>query len=157
MTTLRTSATLPTVALRSVGDFDAMWREMAQTDKRVWTIAHASLLDLYSTWEPRIEFSEQDDTYMLRAELPGMQQEDITVECRDGILTVSGEQTIESAPHGAVPRIKHGYRAFARRFILSGSVEADAMATTYTHGVLEVYLPKVVEMFDQQNPVYIVS
>ena len=29
------------------------------------------------------------------------------------------------------------------------------MATTYTHGVLEVYLPKVVEMFDQQNPVYI--
>jgi HSP20 family protein len=157
MTTLRTSATLPTVALRSVGDFDAMWREMAQTDKRVWTIAHASLPDLYSTWEPRIEFSEQDDAYMLRAELPGMQQDDITVECRDGILIVGGEQTIASAPHGAVPCIKHGYRAFARRFVLSEPVEADAMATTYTHGVLEVYLPKVVEVFDQQNPVYTLS
>jgi HSP20 family protein len=157
MTTLRTSATLPTVALRSVGDFDAMWREMAQTDKRVWTIAHALLPDLYSTWEPRIEFSEQDGVYRLHAELPGMQQDDITVECRDGILTVRGEQTIASAQHGAVPRIKHGYRAFARRFVLSESVEADAMATTYTHGVLEVHLPKVVEVFDQQNPVYMGS
>ena len=157
MTILRTSATLPTIAMHSVGDFDAMWREMAQTDKRVWTIAHASLPDLYSTWEPRIEFSEQDDAYMLRAELPGMQQDDITVECRDGMLTVRGEQTIASASHGTVPRIKHGYRAFARRFVLSEPVEADAMATTYTRGVLEVHLPKVVEVFAQQNPVYMAS
>jgi len=157
MTTLRTSATLPTVALRSAGDFDAMWREMAQTDKRVWTIAHESLPDLYSTWEPRINFVEQDDAYVLRAELSGMQRDDITVECRDGMLTVRGEQTIASASHGTVPRIKHGYRAFARRFVLSEPVEADAMATTYTHGVLEVHLPKVVEVFDQQNPVYMAS
>ena len=152
MTTLRTSATLPTVAMRSAGDFDAMWREMAQTDKRVWTIAHESLPALYSTWEPRIEFSEQDDAYVLRAELPGMQRDDITVECRDGMLTVCGEQTIESASDRAVPRIKHGYRAFARRFVLSKSVEANAMATTYTNGVLTVHLPKVVEVFDQQSP-----
>jgi len=157
MTTLRTSATLPTVALRSVGDFDAMWREMAQTDKLVWTIAHESLPDLYSTWEPRIEFSEQDDAYMLRAELPGLQQDDITVECRDGILTVRGEQTIASGADGTVPRIKHGYRAFARRFVLSKPVEADAMAMTYIHGVLEVHLPKVAEVFDQQSPVYMAS
>jgi HSP20 family protein len=157
MTTLRTSATLPTVVLRSAGDFDAMWREMAQTDKRVWTIAHESLPDLYSTWEPRINFVEQDDAYVLRAELSGMQRDDITVECRDGMLTVRGEQTIASASHGTVPRIKHGYRAFARRFVLSEPVEADAMATTYTHGVLEVHLPKVIEVFDQQNPVYMVS
>ena len=157
MTALRISATLPTVALRSAGDFDAMWREMAQTDKRVWTIAHESLPDLYSTWEPRINFVEQDDAYVLRAELSGMQRDDITVECRDGMLTVRGEQTIASASHGTVPRIKHGYRAFARRFVLSEPVEADAMATTYTHGVLEVHLPKVIEVFDQQNPVYMVS
>ena len=142
MTTLRTSAALPTVALRSTGDFDAMWREMAQTDKRVWTIAHESLPDLYSTWEPHINFVEQDDAYGLRAELSGMQRDDITVECRDGMLTVCGEQTIASASHDTVPRIKHGYRAFARRFVLSEPVAVHAMATTYTHGVLEVHLPK---------------
>jgi HSP20 family molecular chaperone IbpA len=154
MTTLRTSATLPTVAMRSAGDFDAMWREMVQTDKRVWTIAHKSLPDLFSTWEPHIDFAEQDDAYVLRAELPGMQRDDITIEYRDGMLTVRGEQTMASASHGMVPRIKHGYRAFARRFVLPKPVEADAVATTYTHGVLEVHLPKVVEVCDQHSLVY---
>jgi HSP20 family protein len=143
--------------MRSAGDFDAMWREMAQTDRRVWTIAHEPLPALYSTWEPHIEFKEHDDAYIVRAELPGMQQDDITVECRDGLLTVRGEQTIESASDGAVPRIKHGYRAFARRFVLSEPVEADAMATAYAHGVLEVHLPKAVEVLDQQSPVQMVS
>ena len=154
MTTLRTSATLPTVAMRSAGDFDAMWRAMAQTDKRVWTIAHESLPDLFSTWEPHIDFAEQDDAYVLRADLPGMQRDDITAEYRNGMLTVRGEQTMASASYGMVPRIKHGYRAFARRFVLPKPVEADAMATTYTHGVLEVHLPKVVEVCDQHSPVY---
>ena len=157
MTTLRTSATLPAVAMRSAGDFDAMWREMAQTEKPVWTIAQEPLLHLYSTWEPHIDVVEHDDAYVLRAELPGMQRDDITVECRDGLLTVRGEQAIASASDGTVPRLKHGYRAFARRFVLSEPVEADAMATTYTHGVLEVHLPKVVEVFDQQNPVSMAS
>jgi HSP20 family protein len=157
MTTLRTSATLPVVAMRSVGDFDVMWREMAQTDKRVWTIAHEPLPHLYSMWEPHIDVVEQDDAYVLRAELPGMQRDDMTVECRDGMLTVRGEQTIASASDGAVPRIKHGYRACARRFVLSEPVEADAMTTTYTHGVLEVHLPKVLEVIDQRNPVYMAS
>jgi len=134
-----------------------MWREMAQTDKRVWTMAHEPLPDLYSMWEPHIDFVEQDDAYILRAELPGMQRDDIIVEYRDGMLTVRGEQTIASASHGAVPRIKHGYRAFARRFVLSKPVDADTMATTYSHGVLEVHLPKVVAVFDQQSPVYLAS
>ena len=156
MTTLSASATLSAAAIRSAGDFDAMWHEMAQTDKLVWTIAHESLPDLYSTWEAHIDFAEQDDTYVLRAELPGMQRDDITVEYRDGMLTVCGEQTIASASHGTMPRIKHGYRAFARRFVLSKPVEADAMDVTYTPSGLVVHLPKVVEVFDQQSPAYMV-
>ena len=157
MTTLRTSATLPVVAMRSMGDFDVMWREMSQTDERVWTIAHAPLPHLYSTWEPRIEFVEQEEAYLLRAELPGMQRDDITVECHDGMLTVRGEQSIEAASDGAVPRTKHGYRAFARRFVLSEPVGADAMAMTYTRGVLEVHLPKAVEVLERQSPVHAAS
>jgi HSP20 family molecular chaperone IbpA len=157
MTTLRTSATLPVVAMRSAGDFDAMWREMSQTDARVWTIAHAPLPQLYSTWEPRIEIVEQEEAYLLRAALPGMQRDDITVECHDGMLIVRGEQSIESGVDDVVPRTKHGYRAFARRFILSEPVEADAMTMTYTHGVLEVHLPKAVEVVGQQSPVHATS
>jgi len=158
MTTLRrTSATLPAVGMHSAGDFDVMWREMAQTNARVWTMAHEPLPGLFSTWEPRINLVEQDDAYVLHAELPGMQRDDMTIEYSDGILTVRGEQTIETAADHAVRRMKHGYRAFARRFVLPKSVETDAMVTTYAHGVLEVYLPRVMEMVDQQNPVAVAS
>ena len=158
MTTLRgTAATLPAVAMHSAGDFDIMWREMAQTNPRAWTIAHEPLPDLFSTWEPRIDLVEQDDAYVLHAELPGMQRDDITVEYSDGILTVHGEQTIASAADQAVRRMKHGYRAFTRRFVLPHSVAADAMVTTYAHGVLEVYLPRVMDMVDQQSPVSVAS
>ena len=158
MTTLRTtSSALPAVARRSTGDFDVMWREMAQTHPRVWTIAHEPFPDLFSTWEPRIDLVEQDDAYVLHAELPGMQRDDITIECSDGILTVCGEQTIESVADHAVRRIKHGYRAFTRRFVLPQPVEADAMVTTYAHGVLEVYLPRVMEMVDQQSAASVAS
>lgn len=130
-----------------------MWHEMAQTEKHVWTIAHEPLPDLFSTWEPCITFVEQDEAYLLRAELPGMQRDDITITYDNGILTVCGEQTIESASDRAVPRTKHGYRAFARRFVLSAPVETGAMATTYTHGGLEVHLPKALEVVAQPSPV----
>jgi HSP20 family protein len=143
--------------MHSAGDFDVMWREMAQTNTRVWTIAHEPLPDLFSTWEARIDLVEQDDAYVLHAELPGMQRDDITIECSDGILTVRGEQTIESAADRTVRRMKHGYRAFARRFVLPKPVEADAMVTTYAHGVLEVHLPRVVEVLEQQSPVQVAS
>ena len=128
MTTLR--------AMRSVGDFDAMWREMAQTDDQVWTMACQPLPGLFSTWEPHIDFVEQEDAYVLRADLPGMQRDDISIECHDGLLTVRGEQTVTAASDRTVPRMKHGYRAFARRFVLPEPVAAAAMVTTYTHGVL---------------------
>jgi HSP20 family protein len=143
--------------MRSVGDFDIMWREMAQTNKRVWTIAHEPLPDLFSMWEPRIDLVEQDDAYVLRAELPGMQRDDMTIEYSNGILTVRGEQTIAAAADHTVRRIKHGYRAFARRFVLPQPVEVDAMVTTYAHGVLEVHLPRVMELIDQQSPVQVAS
>jgi HSP20 family molecular chaperone IbpA len=143
--------------MRSVGDFDAMWREMAQTEEQVWTLAHQPLPGLFSSWEPRLDCVEQDDTYLLRADLPGMQRDDLTIEYHDGLLTVRGEQTIRAPVDRGVPRIKHGYRAFARRFVLAEPVETDAMDITYTQGVLTVRLPKAVAVSDQESPVQVLS
>src|SRR5262245_66035319 len=112
MTTLSAPTTLPTVAMRSTGDFDAMWREMAQTDKLVWTIAHESLPDLYSTWEPHIDFVEQDDAYVLHAELHGMQRDDINVVYRDGMINVGGGKAIASVTDGYGVCIIHECVAF---------------------------------------------
>lgn len=151
MTTRATLTTLPRTALRSTEDFHAMWREIAQTDANAWTIAHAPFSDLFSMWEPRLDLLEQDDAYVLRAELPGMQQDDLTITCHDGVLTVHGEQTIESTTHAAAPRTKYGSRAFVRRFVLAEPVDADAMTMTCAHGKLAVYLPKALAAVEQES------
>ncbi|MGE3536524.1 MAG: Hsp20/alpha crystallin family protein [Candidatus Tectimicrobiota bacterium] len=131
-------------ALRSEADFDAMWREMAQTERQGWSIAHEPLQGLYALWEPRLELRETEDAYLLRAALPEMQRDDISVEYRDGGLTIRGEQRVSSHPERQQTRLEHGYRAFTRRFVLSEPVAAEAMAITYTPDGLEVTLPKAV-------------
>lgn len=141
---------MQTGALRSAGDFEAMWREMAQTSRQVWTVAHEPLPELYTPWEPCIALTEQDESYLLKAELPGMQQDDITVDYCDGVLTVRGEQRIESAVREAAPRIKHGYRAFTRRFILAEPVDTGAMTISYVLGRLEVLLPKARRLSERE-------
>jgi HSP20 family protein len=130
--------------MRSAGDFDAMWRDMSDANPDVWAIAHEPLPGLFSPWEPRIDLIEQDDAYLLRAQLPGIQRDDITVECHQSLLTLRGEQSIASAADENWPRIKHGSRAFTRHFVLGEPVEASALAITYTHDGIELYIPKAV-------------
>jgi HSP20 family protein len=155
MSTSRTTDTLPVVVMRSAGDFDAMWRDMSDTTPDVWAIAHEPLPGLFSPWEPRIDLIEQDDAYCLRAHLPGIQRDDITVECHQGILTIRGEQSIESVAGQNGPHIKHGSRAFTRRFVLDEPVEASELALTYTHDGIEVYIPKAVTAYAQLIPVQV--
>lgn len=144
MSTLSITDTLPVAVMRSAGDFDAMWRDMSDATPDVWAIAHEPLPGLFSLWEPRIALIEQDDAYLLRARFPGIQPDDITVECHQGLLTLRGEQSIESVSDQHGPYIKHGSRAFTRRFVLDEPVEASALVLTYTHDGIEVSIPKAV-------------
>jgi len=152
MSTHKTTDTLPAIAMRSSGDFDAMWYDMAQAAPDVWTVAHEAFPALFSVWEPRLDFIEHEDAYLLCAQLPGMQRDDITVECHNGVLTLRGEQSIESVSDQEARRLKHGSRAFARHFILAEPVEDWALAITYTHDGLEVHIPKAVAGFEQSMP-----
>jgi HSP20 family protein len=105
--------------------------------------------------EPHLDLIEYEDAYFLCALLPGIQRDDITVECHNGVLTLRGEQSIESVSDQDVHRMKHGSRAFTRRFILAEPVTDWALAITYTHDGLEVYIPKAVAGFEQSMPVQI--
>jgi HSP20 family protein len=144
MSTLSITDTLPVAVMRSAGDFDAMWRDLSDATPDVWAIAHEPLPGLFSLWEPRIALLEQDDAYLLRAHLPGIQPDDITVECHQNLLTLRGEQSIESVSDQHEPYVKHGSRAFTRRFVLGEPVEADALALTYTPDGIEISIPKAV-------------
>lgn len=157
MRTQRTLAGSARRVLRSAGDFEAMWREMAQTKPEVWTIAAEPLPGFFSTWEPRLVLHEEDERYVLQAELPGMQHDDITVEYWDGILTIRGEQRLEAAVRGTEDRIKHGYRAFTRRFALAEAVDAEAMTVSYTPTGCAVSLPKTGVLAEPADPILAAS
>jgi HSP20 family protein len=94
-----------------------------------------------------VDLLEHDQEFVLMADLPGMQQEDLHISVQDNILTLEGTRTVAHADHG---QDRYQYRerpdgTFCRRFQLSAAVDAEHIMATYKDGVLEVHLPKVAD------------
>ena len=96
-----------------------------------------------SKWYPPVDVLESKDSYLIRAELPGMKKEDIKVEVKDGSLTLSGERKSEKPAEGV--EYRHAERVdakFWRSFSLPETVKQDGIEATYKDGVLEIRVPK---------------
>lgn len=99
--------------------------------------------DLENYWRPAIDIEESNGNLMVRAELPGMTKDDITVSVQDDMLTISGERTRENEKKDkTVHRIERCYGQFRRMIRLPATVDADKVKATYRDGVLHVTLPK---------------
>jgi HSP20 family protein len=86
---------------------------------------------------------ESKDGYLIRAELPGMNREDIKVEVNDGTLVLSGERKAEKPAEGV--EYRHVERVAAklwRSFSLPETAKQDGIEATYKDGILEVRVPK---------------
>jgi HSP20 family protein len=96
---------------------------------------------------PRVDLLEHEKEFVLVADLPGMQQEDIHVAVQDNVLMLEGTRTFAHAEngHGKYQYSERASGTFCRRFMLSTAVNAEQITATYKHGVLEVYLPKAQE------------
>ncbi|MHB1224019.1 MAG: Hsp20/alpha crystallin family protein [Gemmatimonadaceae bacterium] len=93
-------------------------------------------------WMPQIETLERDDSLVLRADLPGIDRNDIHVDLEEGILTLSGERRQQHEErHEGVYRSERSYGSFYRAIPLPDGVEEDRIAATYENGVLEVVIP----------------
>ena len=94
-------------------------------------------------WIPAVDIREDQDRYVLRADLPGIDPNDIEITMENGMLTIRGERTseVESQTH-AFRRIERTTGRFFRRFTLPDSADADRISATGKHGVLEVTIPK---------------
>jgi HSP20 family protein len=102
-------------------------------------------------WYPAVDLLESKDSYLIRAELPGMKREDITLEVKDGTLTLSGERKSEKPADGVEYRHLERVNAkFLRSFSLPETVKHDGIEATYKDGVLEVRVPKAEEVKPRQ-------
>ncbi|MBN2468948.1 MAG: Hsp20/alpha crystallin family protein [Deltaproteobacteria bacterium] len=95
------------------------------------------------TWAPPVDVHEEKDTIVVKAELPEMKKDEISIEVRDNILTLSGERKREEkVKKENYHRIERSYGKFSRSFSLPDSVKVDKVKAQYKDGVLEITLPK---------------
>lgn len=97
-----------------------------------------------TAWLPRVDITEDEKEYLVKAELPGVKKEEIKVTVRDGNLTISGERKAEKEEKGRrYHRLERTYGGFERSFVLPGDAEASKITSEFKEGVLNVHLPKV--------------
>ncbi len=96
-------------------------------------------------WIPEMDLAETPDAYVLRADLPGLAPEDVSIELENRVLSISGERKAEQLGEGAgYRRVERASGAFRRTLTLPAGVEADAITAAFDNGVLTVTVPKPV-------------
>ena len=98
-------------------------------------------------WEPAIEMFEKEDKFVVKAELPGVREEDVDVSVTDDTLTIKGERKTENeVKEGNYYCCERSYGSFFRLIGLPSTVDAGKIKAHYEDGILEIDLPKVAEV-----------
>jgi HSP20 family protein len=94
-------------------------------------------------WVPPMDLVEAEDHFILKADLPGLSEDDVNIEVQDGTLTISGERQAE---HEQRERgwyhIERSFGSFNRSLTLPDGVDPDGIEASFKDGVLEVHIPK---------------
>src|SRR4051794_27161976 len=94
-------------------------------------------------WVPAMDLLETADHFVLRADLPGMTQDDVNIELEDSTLTVSGERKSEHEDkQEGYYRVERAFGSFSRSLTLPKGIDADAVTANFENGVLEIRVPK---------------
>jgi HSP20 family protein len=99
------------------------------------------------SWVPALDMHETKDEYVLKFELPGVKDKDVSLTIVENLLTVKGERAFTADAEGENARhIERVYGKFERSVRLPMPVQADKVKATYRDGVLEVEVPKAEEV-----------
>ena len=96
---------------------------------------------LPGTWTPAVDVLENEDAYLLFAELPGVRRDDIQLQVRDRRLELSGRRSA-LGENLSFLRLERSYGPFRRTFDLGAPVDVDGIAAAFEAGVLRVHIPK---------------
>lgn len=95
------------------------------------------------SWAPPVDIVEDQNEIIVRAELPGLKQEDIDIELTGDTLVIKGERKFEDTERkDNYVRVERSYGAFQRVFTVGVPVEHNGVTASYKEGILEVRLPK---------------
>jgi len=105
---------------------------------------NGSLTRAARNFTPAVDVVEQGDSYLLKAEVPGISPEQIDLQVENDVLTLRGEHRAEQTDESkGYRRVERSYGSFARSFVLPKGTNVDAIEANVEHGVLTVKIPKV--------------
>ena len=98
-------------------------------------------------WAPAIDVFEKENKFIVKAEIPGMKEEDINVSIEGDTLNIKGEKKTESeVKEENYYRSERSYGSFFRSIALPSTVDAGKIEAEYDNGVLEITIPKKAEV-----------
>jgi len=102
-------------------------------------------------WVPPVDIYESGDhELVIKAELPDMRREDITVTFENNVLTLQGERKVEEIARDRFQRLERFHGTFSRSFTLPPTVDATNISASYKDGLLTVRLPQRAEAKPKQ-------
>src|SRR5215213_7318967 len=94
-------------------------------------------------WMPAMDLVEADDHFLLKADLPGLSEADVSIEVRDNALTISGERKAEhERRERGWYRVERSFGSFSRSLSLPEGIDPDSISASFDRGVLSVTIPK---------------
>jgi len=94
-------------------------------------------------WAPQVDIYEDENHVVVSAALPGMAQEDISVNIENNTLTISGERKFANEEKkDRFTRVEQFYGNFTRSFALPNTIDQEKIEATMDKGILSVTLPK---------------
>ena len=99
-----------------------------------------------TSWNPLVDVTENDHSYLLNVELPGVSRNDVKIVVQDNQLTIRGEKKQEKeSKNSNTHRVERSYGSFQRTFTLPTTVKAEKIEANYNDGVLTITVPKAEE------------
>jgi HSP20 family protein len=94
-------------------------------------------------WIPAMDLVEESNDFVLRADLPGLSEDDVNIELEDNVLTISGERKAEHEERQeGYYRVERASGTFSRSLTLPEGVDPERVQASFDRGVLEVRIPK---------------
>ncbi|MFP4446564.1 MAG: Hsp20/alpha crystallin family protein [Desulfosudaceae bacterium] len=124
------------------------FRPLAGTERSMWDhlfgdLSAPALFEREENWIPTIDMADNEKEYVIKAELPGMNKDDIDISLGNGLLTLTGEKKQESKEDKDTYYYRESrYGSFSRSLRLPEDAAPDEVDATYKDGVLRVVVPK---------------
>ncbi len=122
---------------------DQLRREMGRMFEQQNTSSEEGSSIATSDWTPAVDIKETEKEFLIHADIPGVNPDDIDVHMEDGMLTIKGERDSETKEEReGYKRIERQRGSFYRRFSLPDTANADNISAKSKNGVLEITIPK---------------